>query len=241
MSINSNIMNDSDFLRLCDIPADVLSTIDSRLCNETTNQQCCEKPDNVNGICQNCCSQLETISFIEEMELNPRMSNRARINKFREFVFSKPINNFCRVTLIDLFPRVEHAFFDSDRTNFVNLNQLTRELLPLIGYGEYLDLFPPLKTKSRCLQIKKLVEKSFIGRVDGVGKRLEDLDYLEPKCGDIDMSKAVADHTYSNINNIDAKTLFDGKTKTQTQTKGKEGSQKTKINFKINFKRRVLC
>lgn len=210
---------------------DLFSEYDNKLLPVVSNPEgCCDNPNWVENICTNCYSIINKVVFENDIELTSKMSYKVRSNKFREFIFNKPINNFCRNTLIDIFPKIEHQFFESDRKNFVNLNQLVRELLPLIGYDHYVYLFPPLKTKSRCLQIKKLVNESFKGGVEGVGKRLEDMEYLEPKCRDIDMSKAVKDHTFSDRNNINAKTLSEGKTK--TQTKGKEGSQKVKINLK---------
>jgi hypothetical protein len=181
---------------------DIFAECDDKLLSvDSTPKGCCNNPHWVENVCTNCYSLSDKIVFENDFELTSKMSSKVRLNKFRDFIFLKRINNFCRITLMDCFPKIEHQFFESTRKNFVNLNQLVREILPLIGYDEYLNLFPPLKTKSRCLQIKKLVNESFKGRLEGSGKRLEDFEYLEPKCGNIDMSKAVKDHTFTNLNN----------------------------------------
>lgn len=188
---------------------------------------CCENSKiNKEGICTNCDSLVETLIFENEIEFNYKTSSKTRYNKFRDFIYEKPISNFCRITLLDMFPTIETEFGNSDRTNFINLNQMVREILPLCGYEEYMYLFPPLKTKSRCNQIKKLISRCW--SFEGVGgKRLEDLEYLEPKVDFVDMSKVVGDHVFSDRSNIDAKRY-------ETETQGKTSNcSKAKAKAKV--------
>ena len=90
---------------------------------------CCNNIKEVKGICENCCSIIETLS-IEEPELSLYSSPSVRKRKFINFLLSKRISSMCLQTLEDFFPRIESSFMKSDRTNFVNMNHLVRVILP---------------------------------------------------------------------------------------------------------------
>ena len=149
---------------------------------------------------------MSDIEFEETNNFRSNETHSARMNKFINFIYNKPISNFCRVALIDLFPILENAFLSTGRKNFVNLDQLVREVLPYLGYSKYLSCFPELKTKTRRNQVKKMVS-NVLGKVPHEFKfcQLDDFEYLTPTVGNIDTSKAIVDHLFSDLNNINEK------------------------------------
>lgn len=165
---------------------------------------CCQNPNIVKGVCESCFSLIPDIEF-ECFDVNVPVK-QLREKKFFDYIYSQPIPNMVKTTLIDVFPRIITEFYKTDRTNFINLPHLVRELLPLIGYPEYVNLFPSLKTPSKQKEIKKIVSGIF--REGGSSyeiKRLEDLEYLMPVVPDILDTRPVKDHTFSDRISIMAK------------------------------------
>lgn len=180
----------------------------------------------------------DIIEFEEPNRYERNTPPSLRYKKFLEVVLSADLPWYLRENLLQYFPRFERYFLETDRTNFINLPQLCREALILMGEEEYADRFTPLKTKSRCRQVAVFVKDCF-NFFEGSGAtnlvRLENLP-MKAMIGsnDIDFSKVYdRDHIYSDkgstnyvVNNIyayqskKAKAPSKAKAKTPSKAKG---------------------
>jgi hypothetical protein len=131
---------------------------------------------------------------------------------------------------MDCFYRIEHHFFDSERINFINMNQLAIELCHQCGYSDYAPLFKSLKTKNRVKQVSQFVKDALGGiPVDKVPFgvfRLEDMPLITCVSPEVDMSKVPQlNHIYSDIDEGRKTSVYQTKGKT---VKGKKGTNNAK-------------
>lgn len=98
-------------------------------------------------------------------DFNTYIRDKSRRRKFLTILDSVDIPWDCKMTLSDCFNRVENHFFDSDRSNFINLNQLAYTLCSLTGYSQYSDRFKVLKTAVRRDNITKFIESALGGKL----------------------------------------------------------------------------
>ena len=152
--------------------------------------------------CAECYVLIDDVVFEEEIDSDTSVKNRQ--GKFEQLLHSVQVLPwYVRYTLIDCFKRVERHFYDSDRINFINLNQLTIELLKICGYPEYCHHFKSLKTKSRVKQVEVFVRNALC---DGQREmplgcfRLEDMPLIPLQQVEPDMSKVPdSEHVYSDL------------------------------------------
>ncbi len=155
--------------------------------------------------CSQCYTVTDDVIFEEDISFDSSTKNRQ--GKFEQLLYSiDDLPWYVRYTLIDCFKRVENHFYESDRINFINLNQLTIEMLKICGYPDYCNLFKSLKTKSRIKQVEVFVRNAL-----GTGEkampnncfRLEDMPLIALTRVEPDMSKVPEDrHIYSDLNRI---------------------------------------
>lgn len=98
-------------------------------------------------------------------DLNSFIRDKSRRRKFISILDSVNIPWDCKMTLTDCFNTIENYFFDSDRSNFINLNQLAYTLCRLTGYSQYCDKFKTLKTTVRRDNITKFIESALGGKL----------------------------------------------------------------------------
>lgn len=112
-------------------------------------------------------------------------SNRKR--KLYDIIYKVDIPNCLRTSLIDAFNRVEQHFLSTnDRTNFINVEHLCRELTIMLGYPEYSKLFKGLKTPSRSKRVNAFINEVF-GQKEKINlKRLADFDVVTCQGYDVD-------------------------------------------------------
>jgi hypothetical protein len=166
---------------------------------------CCDNQKEVKRdgvfICENCLSLLDALVF-EDTLFSNETKNNIRFNKFFKLIFNvKDLPWYVRNSMLDLFPKIENYFFKSERVNFINMNQLSREMCRVLGYPDFIDLFPPLKTKARVKQVGKFVDNAVndLPGSNGPLIRLEDMSLIRPVLDyEIDMSKVPLNtHIYS--------------------------------------------
>lgn len=165
---------------------------------------CCENQEEIKVdnmfVCKNCDSLLDNIEF-ETTLFSNETRNNIRYNKFFKLIVSTPnLPWYVRNSMLDFFPKIERYFLDSERINFINMNQLAREMCRVLDYPECVDLFPALKTKARVKQVSKFVDNACrsIGGYSGVFWKMEDIPMKSISCGEIDMRKIPnLDHVYT--------------------------------------------
>jgi hypothetical protein len=177
---------------------------------------CCENQKEIKignvFVCENCDALLDDLEF-ETTLFSTDSRNNIRYNKFLKLVLmTDNLSWSVRQSMLDLFPKIEYYFQTSKRINFINMYQLCREMCRVLGYDEYIEIFPALKTKARVKQVSKFVDDAVNSFQSGASLdpdvsmcRLEDLTLLELSCKYINMSKVPNEtHIYSNIkrNNI---------------------------------------
>lgn len=129
----------------------------------------------------------EDIEFEKISNNGMNYVNTTRRRKLYDILYSVQIPNALRMTIIDAFGRIENYFDNSDnRTNFININHLCRELCRMAGYPEYADQFKSLKTGTRIKKVNRFI-------VDALGNnyfrplaRLEDFSLIELECTKLD-------------------------------------------------------
>jgi hypothetical protein len=162
--------------------------------------------------CDKCYCQIDPIIFEDCLTRDDR-NPKSRYNKFHALLFgTEGLPWFVRHTLLDSFGKIENYFFDSDRINFINMNQLAIELCRKCGYEEYCCLFKSLKTKSRVKQVAHFIETAMptivVDKIPQNMFRLEDMEFLTPVAEHVDMSKVYDDkHIYSDIDEIRKKAV----------------------------------
>ncbi len=175
--------------------------------NPFPESTCCSDPQvtSLEDIthCANCNALIEDVEF-DTNTLDFRTNSSTRLKKFKLFICGKDLPWYVIYTLGDLFPVIEQHFQSTSRINFVNTSQLTRILLKVIGYPEYIHQFTPLKTKSRVDQIKIFVDtaiSSYYGQLYEKNlKRLEDLELIEfpePFINPVHLDKALPNTVFS--------------------------------------------
>ena len=147
---------------------------------------CCENQKEVKRdgvfVCENCSSLLDDLVFEDTLFLSDTKNN-IRFNKFFKLICGvKGLPWYVRNSMLDLFPKIERYFFDSERINFINLNQLAREMCRVLDYTDFVDLFPPLKTKTRVKQVGKFVDNA-VASITCSGAplmKMIDMDLISP-------------------------------------------------------------
>ena len=166
---------------------------------------CCENQKEVKldgvFVCENCSSLLDDLVFEDTLFLSDTKNN-IRFNKFFKLICGvKGLPWYVRNSMLDLFPKIERYFFDSERINFINLNQLSREMCRVLDYPDFIDLFPPLKTKARVKQVGKFVDNAvaFIPCSGVPLMKMSHIDLISPTLDyEIDMSKvSLNNHVYT--------------------------------------------
>lgn len=190
---------------------------------------CCNAPEKFEGsyyYCGECFNLLDDVTFentLTQREMKPSI----RVKKFEDLIFKTKLDWFVRETLLDLFPKIERYFYDSDRINFINMSQLAREMCRVCGYSESIEKFKPLKTKMRVKQVSKFVDDAILftfgSGVKGGLMKMEDIPMIELSCGEIDMRRVPLDeHIFSDRNSINVETnKAKAKAKVETERKGR--------------------
>lgn len=127
--------------------------------------------------------------------------SKIRFNKYYRIIVNTKLPWHLRESMLDLFPKVEHYFHISERTNFINMHQLAIEMCRVLGYSDCSHLFTPLKTKNRVKQVREFVDcaiKHMCGSNHAGLKRLDDMPMLtfreeQP----VDMRRVTGEHIYS--------------------------------------------
>ena len=130
--------------------------------------------------CPECCVMLNAPvfakGFMEKLDLaQPRPQ---RFAKFRQALLTLNIEWWIFDTMIDLFEAVDRVFSESDRVNFISMNQLIICMLKRLGVDCHLV---PLKTQSRRKIVEQMVDKAMEPTHKGRLPSLLELDYIEPK------------------------------------------------------------
>ena len=154
--------------------------------------------------CSKCYTVIDDLIY-EELLTKEDKTHKTRKTKFDNLLLSTVgLPWFVRQTLMDSFHRIENHFYDSERINFINMNQLAIELCKLCGYEQYCYLFKPLKTKNRVKQVSAFVREAIqpiaLDTAPVGTFRLEDMPLIECTAGFIDFSRIPDDnHIYSDI------------------------------------------
>lgn len=174
-------------------------------------------------VCTNCYALLDSVNFEDTMYLNGTKNSNIRFNKFLKIISDYELPWYVRQEMIDLFPRIESYFFESERINFINMHQLAFEMCRVLGYSECGVQFNSLKTKSRVKQIRQFVEAAIttIPRHSGELIKLQDIPLIKLSLDfEPDMSKVVQEnHIYSNIDAEKNNKASENKTKTKAKAK----------------------
>ena len=148
---------------------------------------CCSEPSVSNCsdgmVCNNCHSLVSEL-VIEDTCIGCGMNDKQRERKYKSRVLELNFPWYVRETLLDCFPKIQNHFYVSDRTNFININQLIISLLNMWGYSNYAYKIKALKTKARTKAVDKFVREAFgiPDKVEPIVRRLEDvLDLIELK------------------------------------------------------------
>jgi hypothetical protein len=145
-------------------------------------QICC---DNVNlsqidgmDICLNCYSQHENPQFEDTRVDRIVAPSSSRYKKFQQLLIKNKIPWHVTDTLCDRFNSIERHHESTNKTNFVNMNQLVICLLKRMGYPEQCDGFKQLKTEFRRNIVDEFVDKALGPSSDlPTGNLLKDLEF----------------------------------------------------------------
>lgn len=133
-------------------------------------------------------------------KISSAMIKPMRFTKFKQVLDSCNLEWDEYQNLIDLFNRVDLAFRDSPRKNFVSINQL------IIIMGRKLGIeinLPCLKTQSRISLVESLVNTAMRPTHPEPLPHLRDLEYLTPQgCRDPNelwRDKVIKGQIYTNL------------------------------------------
>ena len=146
--------------------------------NQCQHENCKDITEGV--YCQDCEYLIDTPIFDNWAyeKMSPNMTRPMRYSKFKQVLDTCNLEWDKYQTLMDLFDRVDLAFRDSPRKNFVSINQL----IIIMGKRLGIDInLPSLKTQSRINIIESLVNSAMQPTHPNPLPHLRDLEYIAPK------------------------------------------------------------
>lgn len=141
--------------------------------------------------CGKCFKDAGIPVFEHDVE-QPRNIISSKRN-FERLMVESQLPGIVRVAMVDLFPRMENHMAVTGRRNFINLEQLARSMLQVLGYGQYVHLFKPLKMAKSVVMVDTFVQDALGVAREGTGIKLEDMPMLMPVAGEMDLHKRNGD------------------------------------------------
>jgi len=108
-------------------------------------------------ICRDCFCIIDDLIFDTPIQGE---DHRSRLKHYEKFLDNFSLDGVTKMCLIDSFSKVESCFYRvCKRKNFINLHQLTIELLNRQGSTECVSQFKNFKSANRCKIVGKIVQK----------------------------------------------------------------------------------